>query len=261
MRRMIPFLVLLPAMVMWWRAETGRRQAQERVTQLEALAGRPPTTPEPPTSIAESAPAPVAAKETRIVRVPTGTDPVQYLQTIDELRDHLREQAKELSAARDSAARAEAGLEAEAAEARRLKAQLEEIREDMQAARRLSEALQAELKVKTDRLIRAETAEKVMQERVARTQSAAAKVAGESKEIEDLNRRREAFLATLMRRYREVGDLYRNFTLNAQTRETPTAGLQAGDLSRIQAAIQQAEDDLRQLQALNARAAQLARAK
>jgi len=48
--------------------------------------------------------------------------------------------------------------------------------------------------------------------------------------------------------------------LAAQTRDTPATGLQAGDLSRIQTTIQQAEDDLRQLQTLNARVAQLARA-
>jgi hypothetical protein len=124
----------------------------------------------------------------------------------------------------------------------------------------VTEAVQAELRAKAERLLKAETSEKLLQERSARAEAAAAKVVVSTKELEDLNRRREAFLTTILRRFREVNDLYRNFTLAAQTRDTPATGLQAGDLSRIQTTIQQAEDDLRQLQTLNARVAQLARA-
>jgi chromosome segregation ATPase len=182
------------------------------------------------------------------------------LKTIDELREQLKAAAVELSGAKDEAMRAEARVTAETAEARRLKVQLEELREDAQSARRVTEAVQAELRAKAERLLKAETSEKLLQERSARAEAAAAKVAVSTKELEDLNRRREAFLTTILRRFREVNDLYRNFTLAAQTRDTPATGLQAGDLSRIQTTIQQAEDDLRQLQTLNARVAQLARA-
>lgn len=262
MRRLMPYLLLIPAVIaagFWWRAEQDRRVAWSRVAQLEGQ--RKASTAEPvPAPEAAEEPA-TAATQTRVVRVPTGSDPVPYLKTIDELREHLKEQAKALSTARDAAARAEAALGSQDAEAKKLRSQMDDLREDVQAARRVGEALQAELQAKSDRLVKVETSEKLMQDRLARAESAAGKVAGISKEIEDINRRREAFLTTLLRRYREVSDLYRNFTLNVQTRETPGAGLQAGDLSRIQTAIQQAEDDLRQLQALNARMAQLARVK
>jgi len=260
MRRVLPYLLIIPSLIasyFGWRSEQGRRAALDRVAQLE---GQRVARVVEPVAAPETAAAPVAAAGgTRVVRVPTGTDPVPYLATIDELREQLKEQAKALSDARDAAARAEAATATEEADGKKLKAQLDELRDDMQAARRLGEALQTELRAKSDRLAKVETSEKLMQERLARAETAAAKVGGASKEIEDLNRRREAFLTALLRRYREVSDLYRNFTLNAQTRETPGAGLQAGDLSRIQTAIQQAEDDLRQLQALNARLAQLAR--
>ena len=262
MRRMLPYLLLIPALIaafFGWRSEQGRRAALARVAQLE---GQRPAPAVEPVAAPEAAPASVvAAGGTRVVRVPTGTDPVPYINTIDELREHLKDQAKALSAARDAAARAESATATEAADGKKLKAQLDELRDDMQAARRMGEALQAELRAKSDRLVRVETSEKITQERLARAETAAVKVGGASKEIEDLNRRREAFLTALLRRYREVNDLYRNFTLNAQTRDVPGAGLQAGDLSRIQTAVQQAEDDLRQLQALNARIAQLAQAK
>lgn len=265
MRPILPYLLLIPAVVaggLGWRAEMGRREALQRVAELERSHGAKPA-PEP-------APAPAAetvagtsstSPETRVVKIPTGTDPAPYLKTIDELREHLKTLSAELSAAKDEAARAEARVTAEAAEARRLKVQLDESREEVQTARRVTDAVQAELRAKAERLLKSETSEKLLQERATRAESAAAKVAVSTKELEDLNRRREAFVTTILRRFREVNDLYRNFTLAAQTRDTPATGLQAGDLSRIQSTIQQAEDDLRQLQTLNARVAQLARAK
>ena len=253
MRRLIPYLLVLITAILGWRAEQGRRAALERIAQLE---GQRTVLPVAPIPAAETLATPVpAAAETRAVRVPAGTDPVPYIKTIDELRELLREQAKTLSAARDAAARAEATLVSQEAEGKNWKAQMDELRELAQGARRWGDALQIELRAKSERLLKVETSEKLLRDRLARAESAPAKVADVSREVEDLNRRREALLMALLRGYREVGDLYRNVALNAQTRD----GMQAGELSRIQTAIQQAEDDLRQLQALNARMARLAR--
>jgi len=125
----------------------------------------------------------------------------------------------------------------------------------------VSEALDTELKFKAQRLIQVETSEKLLQEKLSKAELAAKRVVVVSKDVEDLNRRREATLLTLERRYRDVTDLYRNFSLSMQTRENPGQGLQAGDLSRIQTALQQAEEELRQLRSLNARVAELGRGK
>lgn len=253
MTRLIPYLLVLITAILGWRSEQGRRAALERIAQLE---GQRTVLPVAPIPAAETLAMPVpAAAEMRAVRVPAGTDPVPYIKTIDELRELLREQAKTLSAARDAAARAEATLVSQEAEGKNWKTQMDELRELAQGARRLGDALQIELRAKSERLLKVETSEKLLRDRLARAELAPAKVAGVSREVEDLNRRREALLMALLRGYREVGDLYRNFALNAQTRD----GMQAGELSRIQTAIQQAEDDLRQLQALNARMARLAR--
>ncbi|MBL8236955.1 MAG: hypothetical protein JNM66_06025 [Bryobacterales bacterium] len=264
MRHIFPVVCLVPALaagVMWWRVDREKRDAWARVAQLETERAAAAGAASPAPMAEAAASAPVSAVEPKVVRVPAGTDPAPYLKMIDELRENLKEQARELSVVRESVSRAEAAAATEQEEVRKLRTQAEDLREDAQSARRLSDALQVELRAKSDRLLKVETAEKLLQERVTRAESAAGKVAGVSREVEDLNRRREAYLTTLLRRYREVNDLYRNYTLNAPTRDAAGAGLQAGDLSRIQSTIQQAEDDLRQLQALNARAAQLARAK
>lgn len=264
MRRFLPYLGVIPAIVaggLWWSAESARRAAADRVVALENELRQRTASSSAPASVETPHETEPSDANPRVVRIPTGADPTQYLKTIDDLREQMQEQARELSASKDAAARAAAAAETETAERKKLAAQIEDLREDIQAARRLTDAVQAELKVKSDRLIKAETAERLLQDRATKAEAAANRVAGASREMEDLNRRREAYLTTLLRRYREVGDLYRNFTLNAQTAEAPGNALQAGDLSRIQNAIQQAEDDLRQLQALNARMAQLARAK
>lgn len=264
MRRMVPVLMLIPAVVagwFWWQAEQGRRAAVARVAQLEAARGGVPLPPEPVegpvTTTGEPGPA-----RTEVVRVPTGTDPAPYLKTIDELREQNAALAKELSTAKDASARADTATADGEAELKKVRAQMDDLREEAAMARRVADAVQAELRAKSDRLVRMETAEKLLQERAARAELAATRVATSVKEIDDLNRRREAFLTSLLRRFREVNDLYRNYAMNVQTRDGVAGpGLQAGDLSRIQSAIQQGEDELRQLQALNARMAQLARAK
>jgi chromosome segregation ATPase len=265
MRRIFPYLLLIPAFVtgvLWWKADQGHRAALDRVAQLEAARSAGGANSPAPASVEETGGVPQhSSTEPRVVRIPTGTDPAPYLKAIDELREQNLTMAKELSAARDSIARLENGAAEAAAEGKKLKAQLDDMREDVQAARRLSDALQAELRAKSERLVKVETSENLLQERVARAEASATKVSAAAKEIDDLNRRREAYLTTLLRRFREVNDLYRNFTLNVQTHEGAAPGLQAGDLSRIQSAIQQGEDDLRQVQSLNARMAQLARSK
>lgn len=263
MRRILPVLLLIPAASagwFWWQAEQGRRAALARVAQLEAVRGGSavPAAPVEETA-APGAPGPA---RTEVVRIPTGTDPAPYLKTIDELREQMAAMAKELSAVKESAARAETATAEGEAELKKVRAQMDDLREEAAMARRVSDALQAELRTKSDRLVKMETAEKLLLERTARAETAATRVSTAAKEIDDLNRRREAFHTTLLRRFREVNDLYRNFAMNVQTRDGVAGpGLQAGDLSRIQSAIQQGEDDLRQLQALNARMAQLARAK
>jgi hypothetical protein len=121
--------------------------------------------------------------------------------------------------------------------------------------------LDSELKAKNARILRAETAEKLAQEKLAKAEAAAAQAGRGSAELEDINRRREVYLSSLLRRFREVSDLYRTLSLDLQNREQIAAGTQAGDLSRILNSVQQAEDDLRQLQNLNSRAARLTQKK
>jgi predicted nucleic acid-binding Zn-ribbon protein len=72
----------------------------------------------------------------------------------------------------------------------------------------------------------------------------------------DLTRRREGYLRSVARRYRDISSQYRAFSAAQSGRqEQQTGPWNSPELTRIQGEITSAEDDLRQLDQLNDRAA------
>jgi len=134
-----------------------------------------------------------------------------------------------------------------------------EWKEKLAGSARLVEAIQAELKSTTDRLVQIEIRNKSLdrENRESRqTMQKLSRTAEMLDELEGINRRREALLTGILRRYREVTDLYRTLVLSmddpGENPPPPSAGL-----SRIQNAISLADEDLKQLGALNAQASRL----
>jgi chromosome segregation ATPase len=74
--------------------------------------------------------------------------------------------------------------------------------------------------------------------------------------LEDLSRRREGFLTAILQRYREATDLFRAMALRLDNMPDRSAA-GSNDLARIQNAISLADEDMRQLRALNTRVTQL----
>jgi len=77
-------------------------------------------------------------------------------------------------------------------------------------------------------------------------------------ELEEINRRRENTLNSILRRYRELTDQLRGLTARAD-RTSEAAAAEAPELSRFSNSLAAAEDELRQLSNLNAQAARLQR--
>jgi chromosome segregation ATPase len=260
-RYLAAILALLLGGVAWWgwRLDRDRIVALDRVTRLEAeLAKRGVVVPAAEVPTEEKA---ASASPKAVIAMRDSVDVGKYLKMIDDLRSRAASLEKEVEETRISEDQLKEKNQSQAEELKRAAEQLASSKEDAQKQQRVSEALDTELKFKAQRLVQSETSEKLLQERLAKSELASKRLSVVSKDVEDLQRRREASLVTLERRYREVTDLYRNFSLNLQTRESPGQGLQAGDLSRIQTALQQAEEELRQLRSLNARVAELARGK
>ncbi len=236
--------------------ETARRAAVARIAELESR-----TPPAPGSQSSAPAARPTPPSEKPLPQAKTGVDVSPYLKKIDELRAQIDDAQKDLREARASAEASRLKLETQAEAIKSLEASLDQVQETASKDARIVEALQAELKVKSQRMIQAEQAEKVLQDRLLKAEQSGRRLTASAKELEDIQRRRENAYASLERRVRDVTEIIRGFTLTAQTRDAGQAGLPAGDLSRLQTALQQADEDMRQIRSLNARAADLAKAK
>ena len=77
-------------------------------------------------------------------------------------------------------------------------------------------------------------------------------------DLDELGRRRDSYLTSILRRYRDITSQFRAMSGMLASSRDPNAGaLSDAELTRIQNAISQADDDLRQVSELNAQARQL----
>jgi chromosome segregation ATPase len=77
-------------------------------------------------------------------------------------------------------------------------------------------------------------------------------------DLQDLDRRRDAYLTSIMRRYRDITSQFRGMSgMLDSSREPKSSAFSDAVLTRIQNAVSLADDDLRQLTELNAQARQL----
>jgi chromosome segregation ATPase len=76
--------------------------------------------------------------------------------------------------------------------------------------------------------------------------------------LQDLDRRRDVYITSILRRYRDITGEFRAMSSMLDTSHDPSSGACGGAvLSRIQNAVNSAEDDLRQVNELNARTQKL----
>ncbi len=127
--------------------------------------------------------------------------------------------------------------------------------DQLERSNRVVEAIRSEMQGTTDRMVRVETRNRTLREQNRELEDQAAKTRRLVLEIENVQRRREALLTNISRRFRDVADEFRAVALglNSADREAE----QSVDLSRIQNVLTLADEDLRQLESLNTRASQL----
>ncbi len=150
----------------------------------------------------------------------------------------------------------QAALNRAAEESQRRAASEQELREKLAGEARVLEALQAELKVKSDRLVQMEASDLILRKQQREASEKLAQATSLLRELEELNRRRESYLAGISRRYRELTEQLRTLAVRP---EAESRALDAAELARMQNAVAASEEDLRQLESLNAQAARLQR--
>jgi chromosome segregation ATPase len=140
----------------------------------------------------------------------------------------------------------------------RLRKEQEDGQAQLDALKQAVDSAQAELEASRQRLaaLEADNAKlrNANREGAARTAELARAVA----DLEDLDQHREAYLTSIMRRYRDLTSQFRAMSgMLDSSRDPNSIALSGAALTRIQNAISLADDDLRQLSELNAKARQL----
>lgn len=203
---------------------------------------------------AGAAPPPLSSPREAPARDPGQLEAVRQLAALEKRVAELAGSNRELQA---RSVELQGTVDRLAGDNKAIQAESEDLRESLERTRRVVQATEAELKSKADRLAQMEGAISRLREENAGSAGQLRAISELIREYEELNRRRDNHLTNLQRRYRELTDLYRATMLTIeQQRDNPMAS-QLPDASRIQATVLSAEEDLRQLNALNSQAQRL----
>jgi chromosome segregation ATPase len=230
-------------------AEYQRHQeADEQALRLLREALRQKDLQKVPPAVAEEAPAGndhagIAKREAVIERL--DRELAETRATMTDLQTQLStsndQNTKALATAQESLQKQQADSQA----------QLEDLQKKLDAA--LAESDIARQRVAA---LEADNA-KLMTDTTAAT-THAADVAHIMASLQDLDRRRDGYLTSILRRYRDITGEFRNMSGMLDTSQQPSSGACSGAvLSRIQSAVNSAEDDMRQVNELNARSQKL----
>ena len=211
--------------------------------------------------------APDPHDSTRVTPEPSSKHPLRHEPARTDDTEAVRALRDSLWAANQSIA----DWQAKTAE---LQTQLDQLREDQKrqtavesnlneqltSSKRLIEVKDTELNAKNEQLAQLETANKKLTADAGAAGQKASQTLKYSDELQEIYRRRESALNTLISRYKDVTEQYRAFASVLENRRGPEGAGGAGisiagpELARIQNTISMAEEDLRQLNTLNAQA-------
>jgi chromosome segregation ATPase len=169
-----------------------------------------------------------------------------------ESRSTITDLQTQLSASNDQNAKAAASAEERWQKQQAdSKAQLDDLQKKLDAARAESDIVHQRLAV-----VEADNAQ--MKTDTTASTARAADVARIIASLQDIDRRRDVYLTSILRRYRDIASEFHEMSGMMDTGHDQSPGACNGAaLSRIQSAVTSAEDDLRQMSDLDARSQKL----
>jgi chromosome segregation ATPase len=253
-RLWLVFLIVsaLLAAALVWRERVLRAEIESlRAAIKQQPAEQVPHPGEPPRTT-PVAPAPSVESPGRTPAV----DPPAVTAGIAEWRDKLDRASETITRLESRIAELETGIATATEENHKANAAQTRLEEDLAANKRLVDALQAELKTRTERATEAAAANRIAAEELRAVREQLKRATQPNKELDEINRRREMYLTNILRRYRELAEQYRLMAQRLDSGDLAPARA-PGELSRIESTVSMAEEDLRQLTNLNAQAARL----
>lgn len=178
----------------------------------------------------------------------------------EQLRANLAESNAALDRLKTQFADLEVRIEKANEENGKLSAAVAGWQDKLAEAARVADKTRAELKASQDQIARLEAANARLRQTSAAAAPQSPQAAQLVSELQEITRRREVYLNSIIRRYRELTDQYRAMmgVLDSR-REREPSPVSAVELSRIQSTIAMAEEDLRQIDSLNAQALRIER--
>jgi len=174
------------------------------------------------------------------------------------MRDALAESAAEVARLQSRVAELQTTIEGAVEENRRLTLAADEQKRIVADTNQTIETIRAEMKANSSRMAQIESANGRLTEDAAAAGRSAAQLKQTAADLESLFRRREMYLNDILRRYREITEQYRAVSgVLDSRRDRESAPVSSGEMARIQNAIALAEEDLKQIEALNAQASRL----
>ena len=173
----------------------------------------------------------------------------------EERLGELQEKLRDLESENQSLKAQVDELTARASQVEEARQQLEE---RLASAMRVVEAMRGQLQASTQQVVRLESRNQLLGEENAKLRGQLERWQATVQQIQSLYRRQESLLTRLIRRYRDLTDYLRTVGLEVQNAERSGSGEQI-DLSRIRSVLSLAEDDLQQLEAVNASLVRLQR--
>lgn len=247
-------LSALLAVLLLWRVAAGdpekkALQAQVATLSRELAAAQPkmasvPTAAETPREVKPSAAMPVKPSPETAQRAASSVTVTKLNEELAAARARISElESKVLSLDADRATLTQQRQQELTAADQTCRTRIAETQRSLESA-------QTDLKAAQQRATLFETEN----ENLRKAQAASAKTAARAPaavpegELDELSRRRDGYLKSLLRRYREIDADYRAFMRDPQGPHTTDPAL-----LRIQATLSQAEEDLRQIDSLNAK--------
>lgn len=221
---------------------------QRRLDELSRAAAAHPPAPPPAPAPRVSLPAPPASTSAAAAAE----------EQVERLKASLAQANRELSRLSSRVTDLEAQTADLSQENRRLSAGGEELKKNLAQADQAMQTIQSEVKLNSGQVAELETANARLRDEAAAGKRSAAEVKQVTSELESVFRRREMYLNNVVRRYKDVTEQYRALSgVLDSRRDRQGAPLGGSEISRIQNTIAMAEEDLKQIQTLNAQAQRL----
>ncbi len=236
--------------------QSRRLSEQETVNRQLSAQLRSGSNNQPPAAPAQPSPSASARVGSgRGLQAPLPANPSQ--DEVRSLNNTLADANTAIQTLQTRIAELESQLEKVTAESKQSAAAEAELKQNLTDAGHTVESLRTEMNSQSRRLSELEAANQKLRETTSKNAQTSAQILQVASELQDVNRRRELYVSSILRRYKDLTEQYRALSASLDSRREHQAPLGTAELGGIQNTIAMSEEDLRQINALTVQASRI----